>query len=96
MDQGDFQVQYIEKSKENTTNDANSIFENAPLIFREKGSATRISMEKFLAKNDLVVRKKIELTSNEAVKQALLAGMGYSIMPLIGLKNENFSNYTLF
>ncbi len=79
---------FFEKSKENTTNDANSIFENAPLIFREKGSATRISMEKFLAKNDLVVRKKIELTSNEAVKQSVLAGLGVSIMPLIGIKNE--------
>ena len=32
--------------------------------------------------------KSIELTSNEAVKQAVLAGLGYSIMPLIGIKNE--------
>lgn len=30
----------------------------------------------------------MELTSNEAVKQSLLAGLGYSIMPLIGIKNE--------
>lgn len=30
----------------------------------------------------------MELTSNEAVKQALLAGLGYSIMPLIGIKSE--------
>ena len=30
----------------------------------------------------------MELTSNEAVKQALLAGLGYSIMPLIGIRNE--------
>lgn len=30
----------------------------------------------------------MELTSNEAVKQAVIAGIGYSIMPLIGLKNE--------
>ncbi len=30
----------------------------------------------------------MELTSNEAVKQAALAGLGYSIMPLIGIKNE--------
>jgi DNA-binding transcriptional LysR family regulator len=28
------------------------------------------------------------LTSNEAVKQALLAGLGFSIMPIIGIKNE--------
>ena len=27
------------------------------------------------------------LTSNEALKQAVIAGLGYSIMPIIGLKN---------
>ena len=31
---------------------------------------------------------KLQLTSNEAVKQAVIAGLGLSIMPLIGLKNE--------
>jgi DNA-binding transcriptional LysR family regulator len=30
----------------------------------------------------------MELTSNEALKQAVIAGLGYSIMPLIGIKNE--------
>jgi len=30
----------------------------------------------------------MQLTSNEAVKQAVIAGLGYSIMPLIGAKNE--------
>ena len=30
----------------------------------------------------------MELTSNEAVKQAVIAGLGYSVMPLIGIKNE--------
>ncbi len=30
----------------------------------------------------------MELKSNEALKQALVAGLGYSIMPLIGIKNE--------
>lgn len=66
----------------------NEILENGPLLFREKGSGTRQTMENFLAKHKIIVRKKIELTSNEAVKQALLAGLGYSIMPLIGIKNE--------
>jgi DNA-binding transcriptional LysR family regulator len=45
-------------------------------------------MEKFIITNNLPVKKKMELTSNEAVKQAVVAGMGYSIMPLIGIKNE--------
>jgi len=59
-----------------------------PIIFREQGSGTRQTMEKFFEKNQLSIQKKMELTSNEAVKQALLAGLGYSIMPLIGIKNE--------
>ncbi|MEO6901697.1 MAG: LysR substrate-binding domain-containing protein, partial [Bacteroidia bacterium] len=57
-------------------------------IYREPGSGTRHVMEKFIIKNKLPVKKKMELTSNEAVKQALIAGMGFSIMPLIGIKNE--------
>ena len=63
------------------------IFETIPLIYREKGSGTRFVMEKFIEKNKLPVHKKMELTSNEAVKQAVIAGLGYSIMPLIGIKN---------
>ncbi len=67
---------------------ANDIFEKYPLIFREKGSGTRQTMERFIVQNEISVLKKMELTSNEAVKQALLAGLGCSIMPLIGLRNE--------
>jgi LysR family transcriptional regulator, low CO2-responsive transcriptional regulator len=66
----------------------NSIFEKIPLIYREQGSGTRYVMEKFIKANNLPVKKKMELTSNEAVKQAVIAGLGYSIMPLIGIKNE--------
>jgi DNA-binding transcriptional LysR family regulator len=31
------------------------------------------------------------LTSNEAVKQAIIAGLGCSIMPIIGIKNELYN-----
>lgn len=71
---------------------SNEIFEKVPLIFREKGSGTRQTMESFFEKKNISVVKKMELTSNEAVKQALLAGLGYSIMPLIGLKKVLNSN----
>lgn len=64
------------------------IFEKLPIIFREKGSGTRQTMEAFFNRNEIAVLKKMELSSNEAVKQALLAGLGYSIMPLIGIRNE--------
>lgn len=59
-----------------------------PLIFRENGSGTRKMMEKFIEKHDVPFTRRIELTSNEAVKQSILAGLGYSIMPLIGLRHE--------
>lgn len=65
-----------------------SMLQNLPLIYREMGSATRNAMERFLSKSNLPMQKKMELTSNEAVKQAVIAGLGYSIMPLIGIKNE--------
>lgn len=65
-----------------------SILEEIPLIFREKGSGTRFVLERFSESHKLKIRKKMELTSNEAVKQAVIAGLGYSIMPLIGIRNE--------
>ncbi len=68
------------------------LFEEYPLIYREVGSATKEAMEHFLSKNKFEVRKKLVLTSNEAVKQAVLAGLGCSIMPLIGLRNELKNN----
>jgi len=62
--------------------------EKNSLIFREEGSATRKVMENYFEKKNIRATKKIELTSNEAVKQAVIAGLGISIMPLIGIRNE--------
>lgn len=85
---------YLIGNKDKQFNDKiydNQIFENIPLIYREQGSGTRHIMEKFILKNKLPVKKKMELTSNAAVKQAVIAGMGFSIMPVIGIKNELLS-----
>ncbi len=76
------------ENKFSKKNYSSNIFENLPLIYREQGSGTRFVMEKFIEKNHLPVRKKMELSSNEAVKQAVIAGLGCSVMPLIGIKNE--------
>ncbi|PQB06429.1 LysR family transcriptional regulator [Polaribacter filamentus] len=71
-------------SKKTMLNDLNkSLF-----IFRENGSATRLAMERYLIKHKITIHKKMELKSNEAVKQAIIAGLGISIMPIIGIKNE--------
>ncbi len=65
-----------------------SLLLELPLIFREPGSGTRYTMEQFFARHGLEVAQKMELTTNEAVKQAVLAGLGYSILPLIGMREE--------
>ena len=57
-----------------------------PLIYREEGSATRVAMDQHFGSTES--RKGLTLTSNEAVKQAVLAGLGYSLLPLIGIRNE--------
>lgn len=68
------------------------MFENITLLFREEGSGTRQTMEEYIFRNEIKVTKKLQLTNNEAVKQAIIAGMGSSILPLIGLKNELLNN----
>jgi DNA-binding transcriptional LysR family regulator len=66
------------------------------LIFREHGSATRNAMIQFLNNNQVQVKRSMELTSNEAVKQAVRAGLGLSIMPLIGIRSElKLNNMTI-
>lgn len=82
---------YLIANKDDQTEDKlhdQQLLEQLPLIFRENGSGTRSVMEEFISNHLLTVRKKMELTSNEAVKQAVLAGLGCSIMPLIGIKQE--------
>ncbi len=74
--------------KEDNSFSQKSIFNQIPMIYREEGSGTRHVMEKFFEKNKIETKMTMQLATNEAVKQALLAGLGYSIMPLIGCKNE--------
>jgi DNA-binding transcriptional LysR family regulator len=66
--------------------DTKKIIKSRPLIYREQGSATRNAMSMYFRNS--TKRKSIELTSNETVKQAVVAGLGYSIIPLIGMSNE--------
>ncbi len=60
--------------------------DDAPLIYREKGSATRAAMNSYFEESPKT-RKSLTLTSNEAVKQAVIAGIGNSILPLVGILN---------
>ncbi|MEO7045624.1 MAG: LysR family transcriptional regulator [Ferruginibacter sp.] len=65
-----------------------SILGSIPLIYREEGSGTRVTMQRFFQKANIVPKVKLELTSSEAVKQAVIAGLGYSIQSILSIKNE--------
>jgi LysR family transcriptional regulator, low CO2-responsive transcriptional regulator len=47
---------------------------------REPGSATRRAALKVFAEHELAPRTRMELSSNEAIREAILAGMGVSIL----------------
>lgn len=64
------------------------IFDSLPLIFREEGSGTRVTMQQYFKKANIVPKVRFELTSSEAVKQAVMAGLGYSIQSILSVKNE--------
>jgi len=51
-----------------------------PLIMRESGSGTRMAVESFFAENRLKMRVEMEIGSNEAIKQAIVGGLGLSIL----------------
>lgn len=51
-----------------------------PFIMREQGSGTRDAIYKLFAENNIEVKVKLELGSNEAIKQAILGGLGISIL----------------
>lgn len=65
-----------------------SVFDDIPLIYREEGSGTRYTMQRYFAKSHISPKVNLELTSTEAVKQAVVAGLGFSILSILSLKNE--------
>lgn len=62
-----------------------------PFIMREQGSGTREAILKLFADNDLSVKVKLELGSNEAIKQAIYGGLGISILSEHCLISEGIS-----
>lgn len=65
-----------------------NFIESLPLIQRESGSGIRQTTDRFALENNLKLQKFMELAGNEAIKQAVIAGLGFSFLPLMGMKNE--------
>lgn len=49
-------------------------------VVREPGSGTRIAMERFFNEKGITLQTGMEMTSNEAIKQAVEAGLGLGIV----------------
>lgn len=60
-------------------------------IVREQGAGTRAAMEKFFEDTYVTPRLKIQLQSNETIKQAVMAGLGLGFLSMhtIGLELEH-------
>ncbi len=61
---------------------------NESFLVREAGSGTRGAMERFFAARGLEIRTSMEMSSNEAIKQAVQAGLGLGILSLQTLEME--------
>ena len=61
-----------------------------PFLMREPGSGTRLAAEAVFDRHQLKPQVKMELSSNEAITQAILAGYGVSILSryTLGLETE--------
>jgi DNA-binding transcriptional LysR family regulator len=57
-------------------------------LLRESGSGTRGAMERFFAEHGIHFRAGMEMGTNEAIKQAVQAGMGLGILSLHSVELE--------
>ena len=55
-------------------------FEQESFVVREPGSGTRSATERFFEQHGVAFHTAIEMTSNEAIKQAVQAGLGLGIV----------------
>ncbi len=59
-----------------------------PYVGREPGSGTRSAVEKHFADQGLTLRAAMEMNKNEAIKQAVEAGLGLSVVSLHTVRAE--------
>lgn len=64
------------------------VFAAQPFLMREPGSGTRMVTEALFAKHGLQAEVRMELASNEAIREAIAAGLGVSILSRYTLGQE--------
>ncbi len=53
---------------------------NEPFILREPGSGTRLTSENFFASHGVRLKNRLEVGSNEAIKQTVAGGLGLAVL----------------
>jgi LysR family transcriptional regulator, low CO2-responsive transcriptional regulator len=59
-----------------------------PFIMREPGSGTRLTTEKFFADNGIALKNRLEVGSNEAIKQTVAGGLGLAVLSATTVVSE--------
>ncbi|MFV2005546.1 MAG: LysR family transcriptional regulator [Gammaproteobacteria bacterium] len=62
-------------------------------LIREAGSGTRLAIDRLFADQGLEIQPYMELGSSEAIKQAVMAGLGISVLSRHNLRLELAGNY---
>ena len=63
-----------------------------PFLVREQGSGTRLATERFFSEQDLSLKIRMELGSNEAIKLAVAGGLGIAVISAHTLALERNSD----
>lgn len=63
-----------------------------PFIMREPGSGTRKAVQTLFEEHELELKVKLDLGSNEAIKQAIAGGLGISVLSLHTLALEGHNS----
>ena len=59
-----------------------------PMLIRENGSGTRFAVEHHSQQHRLQIKPTMELSSNESIKHAVIAGLGVAILPRLSVIAE--------
>lgn len=59
-----------------------------PFILREPGSGTRLTAEKFFASHGVQMSNRLEVGSNEAIKQTVAGGLGLAVLSATTVVSE--------
>jgi DNA-binding transcriptional LysR family regulator len=59
-----------------------------PFILREPGSGTRLTTERFFAGHGITLKNRLEVGSNEAIKQTVAGGLGLAVLSATTVVSE--------